>query len=325
MSDVLGEASKARVVAISDCDHIAYDEEEAVCRANGASLVHLHCKTEDDLIRELGGYCAVINQYAPFTERVFAALPDLKVVVRYGVGVDNIDLAAASRHKVAVCNVPDYGVQEVAAHALALMMCLTRKIAFMDSSVKAGEWRCEKAVPIRRYSEMTFGIIGMGRIGTQFAKLLQPFGGRIVANDLDRKKIRLGFVESVPLETLLKVSDVVSIHANLETARGLISKKEFEMMKTSAVIINVSRGGIIIEEDLADALRRGAIAAAGIDVLAEEPINPNSPLLKAPNILLTPHMAWYSQESSSSLKTKAAEEAVRYLQNEPLKNQVNVF
>ncbi len=200
---------KTKTIAVTDCDHLNMNEELTVCARCGLNLKLFQCRTEDDLIAALPGYPAAVNQYAPFTERVFAALPDLKMVVRYGVGVNNIDLEAASRHGVAVCNVPDYGVQEVASHAFALMMALTRKIASMDASVKAGRWEYAESVPILRYREATIGVIGLGRIGSCFANLVHPFGARILGYDIAEGKIGPDFVERVDFDTLLRESDII--------------------------------------------------------------------------------------------------------------------
>jgi len=312
-------------IAISDCDHLNTDEERSVCERYGLEYVLFQCKTEDDLIRDLKGFQAVVNQYAPFTERVFAALPELKMIVRYGVGVNNIDLAAATKHRVAVCNVPDYGVQEVAGHAFALMLALTRKIVRMDASVKNGEWEYAKSIPIKRLKNMTYGVVGLGRIGSCFAEMLRPFGGRILGCEINRKREIPSFVEWVDFDTLVAESDVISLHCNLETSRDLFTTDVLRRMKPEAVLINVSRGGIINESDLAKALNEGVIAGAGIDVTVLEPLPLSSPLLTAKNIILTPHMAWYSEEASSDLKTKTAEEAARYLTGKPLLNQLNRF
>jgi len=312
-----------KIIAVSDCDHQDMAEEREICRKYGLGLVQFACKTEDDLIRDLAGYPAVVNQYAPFTERVFAALPHLRMVVRYGVGVNNIDLAAASRHGVAVCNVPDYGIQEVAGHAFALMMTLVRKTAAMDASVKAGEWEYARSIPIRRLRCMTYGVVGLGRIGSCFAEMIRPFGGRILGYDIRKECRRPDFVEPVDFDTLLAQSDVISIHCNLETARNLFDAAVLAKMKPAAYLINVSRGGIINEADLAAALNAGKLGGAGIDVTETEPLPAESPLRAAKNIVLTPHMAWYSEESSSDLKTKTAEEAARYLTGLPLRNQLN--
>ncbi|MEA4869137.1 MAG: C-terminal binding protein [Christensenella sp.] len=314
-----------KMIAISDCDHLYMTEEQTVCDQYGVGYTLFQCKTEDDLIAQLQGYEAVVNQYAPFTERVFAALPELKMIARYGVGVNNIDLAAATRHHVAICNVPDYGVQEVASHALALMMALTRKIVRMDASVKRGEWEYARSIPIRRFSEMTFGVVGLGRIGSCFAELLRPFGGRILGYEIDPQRALPDFVEAVDFETLVRESDVISLHCNLETSRNLINLDVMRRMKPEAVLVNVSRGGIVNEFDLAVALNDGLIAGAGIDVTMHEPLEHDSLLMTARNLILTPHMAWYSEEASSSLKTKTAEEAARFLTGKPLLNQLNRF
>lgn len=314
---------KTKTIAISDCDHNSMQEEDAVCRKYGLEMVQYHCHTEDDLIQNLQGYRAVVNQYAPFTERVFAALPDLKMVVRYGVGVNNIDLDAATRHGVAVCNVPDYGIQEVASHAFSLMMSLTRKIVPMDASVKAGFWDYAQAIPVLRYRNMTVGVIGLGRIGRCFAEMLQPFGCRILGYDINPACPTPPFITRVSFDTLLKESDVISIHSNLETSRYLFDASALSQMKQGSYLINVSRGGIIDEAALADALNHNKIAGAGIDVTQTEPLESTSPLRTAKNILLTPHMAWYSEEASSDLKTKTAEEAARFLTGLPLQNQLN--
>lgn len=314
-----------KVIAISDCDHLYMAEEQQVCNQYGVDYVLFHCQTEDDLIHSLQGYEAVVNQYAPFTERVFAALPALKMVVRYGVGVNNIDLEAASRHRVTVCNVPDYGVQEVAAHAFALMMALTRKIVRMNDSVKSGAWEYAQSIPVRRYQNMTFGVVGLGRIGSCLAEMLRPFGGRILGYEIKADRILPDFVERVDFDTLVRESDVISLHCNLETSRNLFNLDVMRRMKPEAVLINVSRGGIINEDDLAIALNDEIIAGAGIDVTLKEPLPQESPLLSARNIILTPHMAWYSEEASSDLKTKTAEEAARYLTGRPLLNQLNQF
>lgn len=314
---------KTKTIAVSDCDHLNMNEEEAVCARFGLSLDLFQCHTEEDLIRTLPGYTAVLNQYAPFTEQVFSALPDLKLIVRYGVGVNNIDLGAASRHGVAVCNVPDYGVQEVASHAFSMMMALTRKLIPMNASVKAGRWEYAESIPIMRYRDMTVGVIGLGRIGSCFADMVRPLGCRILGYDINPERKGPDFVEAVDFDTLLKASDVISIHSNLETSRHLIDLARMKEMKSSAYLINVSRGGIIQEQDLAEALSAGLLAGAGIDVTETEPLPSDSPLLQAPNLILTPHMAWYSEQASSDLKTKTAEEAARFLSGMPLKNKLN--
>ena len=313
-------------VGISDCDHKDIKEEQIVFERYEYEVILHQCHTEEDLIKEMQGYSVIANQYAPFTERVFENLPNLKCIVRYGVGVDHIDLEAASKYGVAVCNVPDYGIQEVASHALAMMMALSRKIIKMNDSVKNGAWKYELSIPIYRFNKMTIGIIGIGRIGKCFAELVRGFNCRIIAWDPRYYNTNLkhpDYIEMVKLDELLREADIISIHTPLETSRGLISEKELKKMKPSAYLINVSRGGIIVEKDLVKALKNGWIAGAACDVLSKEPPEGIHPLFKFDNFICTPHMAWYSEQASSDMKTKVAEEIVRAIKGEPLKNQIN--
>ena len=295
-----------RTVAITDCDHVAMDEEKKVFSNGDVKMTVYQCKTEDDLISAIQDYEAVGNQYAPFTERVFSKLPRLKLVVRYGVGIDNVDVKAATKYGVRVCNVPDYGVQEVSAHAFALMMALTRKLFVIERSMQRGEWNYEVSIPITRYSEQTIGIIGLGRIGKNFARLVHPLNGRVIAADpfLGETPPELPFIEMTPFEDLLRSSDVISIHCPLDTAFHMIARPQLKMMKKNAFLINVSRGGIVDESALEEALREKWIGGAACDVFEKEPPDGLHPLLKLDNFIGTPHVAWYSEQASSDLKRK---------------------
>lgn len=314
------------LVAITDCDHDSIEVEAGVLKAAGLEAPWLHCKTEDDLIRECAGFKSVINQYARFTERVFDNLPDLKVIVRYGVGVDNVDLAAATRHGVKVCNVPDYGMYEVADHAMALTLALVRKVVFNNDNVKNGIWEYQKAIPIHRLSTQTVGVIGVGRIGTAFADRAKAFGMKVLAYDEYARKTgkTKDYMEMVSLDELLERSDVISVHCPLDGNRDLIAAPQFKKMKNSAYIINVSRGGIINEHDLYNALLNKEIAGAACDVFSPEPISKDNPLLTLPNFLATPHIAWYSEEAALELERKVAQEAARGALDQPLLNVVNI-
>jgi D-3-phosphoglycerate dehydrogenase len=302
------------------------DEEKKVFSDGSVEMVMYQCKTEDDLISAIQSYKAVGNQYAPFTERVFSELPKLRLVVRYGVGIDNIDVKAATKYGVRVCNVPDYGIQEVSSHALALMMALTRKLFVIERSMRRGEWNYEVSIPIARYSEQTIGIIGLGRIGKNFARLVRPLDGRVIAADPlypHNAPPDFSFIEMTTLEDLLRTSDIVSIHCPLEPTFHMIARPQLKMMKKNAFLINVSRGGIIEESALEEALRERWIAGAACDVLEKEPPDGLHPLLKLDNFIGTPHVAWYSEQSSSDLKRKLAEELLRYVNGEPLQYLLN--
>ncbi len=314
-------------IVITDCDHAKMDEEDAVFKKAGIEWKLVQCQTEDDLIANLKGAVACCNQYAKFTEKVFAALPELKTVVRYGVGVDNVDLEAASRHGVTVCNVPDYGTFEVADHALALMMACTRKIVAGNKQVKTGGWDYAEVAPITRLSCMTVGIIGLGRIGKAFAKRVQALGCKVIGYDIDPKQVsapEYSFIELKSEDEVLAQSDVISLHCGLNAGNDhFMNKAAFAKMKKGSVLINVARGGLVDEEALAEALQNGTLSGAGIDVTNKEPLQADSPLRSLKNAIVTPHMAWYSVQAASDLKTKCAEEAVRGALGQPLRCPVN--
>ncbi|MFA5659252.1 MAG: C-terminal binding protein [Oscillospiraceae bacterium] len=313
------------LVAITDCDHDNMDVEAKALAESGLEAPWLKCKTEDDLIRDCKGFKSVINQYAPFTEKVFASLPDLRVVVRYGVGVDNVDLKAATKYGVKVCNVPDYGTFEVADHAIALMLALVRKVVFNNNNIKNGMWSYQAAVPIYRLSTQTVGIIGVGRIGTAFAERARAFGLKVIASDA--KAVKEGrtkdYMEMVDLDTLLERADIISVHCPLDGNHNLIAAPQLSKMKKNAYIINDARGGIINEKDLYDAIATGKIAGAACDVFSPEPASIENPLLSLESFLASPHIAWYSEESAVELERKVALEAARGALNQPLLNVVN--
>jgi len=323
-------------LVITDCDHIDFLQEEEVCAANGIELKTLDLHDEEEAVRALYDYPVVGNQYLRFTESLLSRLPNLRCIVRYGIGVDNIDLEAATRHGVAVCNVPDYGTQEVAAHAFAMMMALTRKLKTLNQSVARGEWDYSISMPIYRYSEITVGVIGYGRIGRAFTEMAHSLGCRIAACDIlfppelsteARKKYSIpDYVQLMTLEDLFASCNVISIHVMLTPENGGCVRKELlEKMRPDAFFINVSRGGLVDENDLYEVLRDGKIAGAAIDTWKQEPTDPANPLLHMDNVVATPHSAWYSEQASADLKRKLAEECVRALRGQALKNQVNKF
>ncbi|MEY8752709.1 C-terminal binding protein [Alkalicoccobacillus gibsonii] len=314
-------------VVITDCDHEHINYEKNILSENNIDFELKQCKTEEDLIKECQGATVLINQYAPITRNVLQSLSDVKLVVRYGVGVNNVDLEAASDFGVQVCNVPDYGTQEVADHALAFMLAFTRGIYKMVKGVKEGEWNYQHAVPLYRHSEQTVGVIGLGRIGTAFAQKASALGCRVISYDpkyTEEKQNRMpDFVEYKSFEELLNESDVISIHCPLDKALNLIGADELKKMKDNAYLINVSRGGIINEDALEEALTNNYIAGAAVDVLVNEPVQKDRPLLKLDNFLCTPHMGWYSEQAAVELKEKVATEAVRFLKGEPVHYPVN--
>lgn len=316
-------------IRISDCDHKDVDPELAVFSQSGHRFEWLKCQTEDDVIRECQGAKVLLNQYAPMNENVFEHVPSLRCIVRYGVGVDNIDVEAATRYGVQVCNVPDYGVNEVADHALSLMLVLVRKINFINALTKQGIWDYQRAIPIHRGRTQTVGIIGVGRIGAAFAERVAAMGYRVLGCDIEYGKPKRRFpefVEFMELDELLQQSDIVSIHCSLnEKTKSLLNAFHISKMKRGSYLVNVSRGGIVDEQAMLDAIEQGQLGGAAIDVASKEPLPKGHPLLMSDKIIVTPHMAWYSEESAVELKRKCAEEALRFIRNEPVRYPINTI
>ncbi|WP_373236385.1 C-terminal binding protein [Cohaesibacter celericrescens] len=313
-------------IVVSDCDHESMKIEKDILAAAGLDFDHKVARTEDEVIAQCKGGNIILNQYGKFDDRVFTALPEVKQIVRYGVGVDNIDLEAATRHGVQICNVPDYGMHEVSDHALALMLSLIRKIPATIDQTRRREWDFRQMAPIRRITDMTIGVLGGGRIGGLFAKKALPLAKEVIVFDPYKTELEAATpgVKQVDFEELLSKADVLSIHCPLsDETRGLISAEALKRMKPGAIIINTARGGIVDEAALAEQLLSGALGGAALDCISKEPITQDSPLLDMANVFITPHMAYYSEESSQELKRKVAEEAVRFAKGEPVHYPVN--
>ena len=293
-------------VVITDCDHGDIEEEKRIFGQMGAELSWLQLKTEEDLIRECRDADGLLIQYAPSTRKVLEQLPRCKVLSRYGVGVDSIDLKAATDFGIIVANVPDYCVDEVAIQAVTLFMALIRKTVFFDQKVRAGHWDFTEGGPIHRIRGKTMGLVGCGKIGMEVAKMASTLGMQVLAFDPYIQKAE--GIRLVDLDTLLKESDVISIHCPLnESTRHLIGEKAFHQMKKRPLIVNTSRGPIIDGTALIEALKGGLISGAGLDVLEKEPLDPQSPMLKMENVIFSPHMGFYSEESIRELNRRTAE------------------
>lgn len=314
-------------IIICDCDHKDVESEKKVFEQQGFDFKWLHCQTEQEVIDQCQGAVALLNQYTPMNETVFKALPSLKMIVRYGVGVDNVNLEDATKYGIQVCNVPDYGTNEVADQALALVMSLARKTFLIGGLTKAGNWNYQEAIPVKRFSCSTVGIIGLGRIGTAFSKRMKALGCRVIAYDTEANNPKRTFPEDVELLTLDEVlaqSDIISLHCTLTAeSKQIMNDETFAKMKDGSYIVNVARGGLVDEAALERALSCGKLAGAGLDVVANEPLTKESPLFNHPNVVITPHMAWYSEESAEELKRKCAEEAVRFMNGQPVRCPYN--
>jgi D-3-phosphoglycerate dehydrogenase / 2-oxoglutarate reductase len=288
---------------ISDCDHESVDIERTILEPVFGPVPLHACRTESDLVRHCTGADGLLVQYAPVTASVLKELNSCRGIVRYGVGVDNIDLAAAAEAGVVVSNVPDYGTDEVSDHALALLLNLSRKVYRADRLVKAGIWDFRQMRPVGRMRGQTLGIVGLGRIGMSLARKAQPLGMEIVAWD-----------PYIPQALVPAQSDAISVHCPLNgETRNMLDGRRIAMMKPGSVLVNTSRGGIVDETALAKALYSGALSGAALDVFSEEPVKADHPLLAHPDFICTPHMAWHSAEAERELKRKAAEELLRIL------------
>jgi D-3-phosphoglycerate dehydrogenase / 2-oxoglutarate reductase len=314
------------VVAVTDYVFPSLEPEQRVLAPLGVALRPAQCKSEEEIIKLTRGADAVLNCYAKITSRVIENLDRCKIISRYGIGVDNVDVVAATRAGILVTNVPDYCIDEVSDHALALLLALARRIVAADREAKGGAWDVVAHAEIHRLRGQTLGVVGFGKIAIAVASKAQALGLRVLAHDpyLDVELIARHGVQAVDLETLLRESDTVSIHVPLSPeTRNLIGQGELARMKPTALLINTSRGGIVDEQALAVALKEGWLGGAALDVLNVEPPPPDHPLRQAPNLILTPHLAFYSRESVIELQTKAAEEVARALKGEPPRSPVN--
>lgn len=312
-------------VIITDCDHDSIDIEKKVFADAGMEVELKQAVTEDEVIAQCQDAEIFIVQYAKITEKVMDNCPKLKYVVRYGVGVDTIDIPAATRHGIQVGNAPDYGMNEVADHAISLALSMVRKIVKMNTFTKSEKWDYTHSIPVHRFSELTVGVIGLGRIGRNFAQKMHALGFKVIGTDPFFKPAPEtdAYVKSVSMEEVITESDVISLHCPADGNIDLFNAETFKKMKNTAVIVNVARGGIINERDLDQALTDGQIAGAALDCMIGEPVSKDSPLFKHDNVIVTPHMAWYSEEAAKELKRKVAEESVRFANGEAIHYPIN--
>ena len=314
------------IVAITDYVFPSLEPEQAVLGPLGVELRPQQCRSEEEIIALAQDADAVLNCYAKMAARVIEKLKRCKIIARYGIGVDNVDLAAANKARILVTNVPDYCVDEVSDHALALILSLARKIVAADTGVKNGNWSVTAHAEIRRLRGQTLGLLGFGKIAKALASKVQPLGMKVLVYDpyLEAELISRHGAEAVSLDRLLAEADAISIHVPLSSeTRNLIGQRELALMKSTAFLINTSRGGIVDEQGLAAALKEGQLGGAALDVLSVEPPPQDHPLRQAPNVILTPHLAFYSRESVIELQTKAAEEVARALKGEAPRSPVN--
>jgi D-3-phosphoglycerate dehydrogenase / 2-oxoglutarate reductase len=284
------------------------DIERSAIEPRGYEVTFHNAHSEDEVIAVAKGACGILLETARITPRVLDALPECKVISRYGVGVDTIDIEAATARNVAVMNVPDYCMDEVAEHAIALMFALSRGVAVHDHLLHQGAWVFQRH-GVRALVGRRFGIVGFGRIGKTVGWRAAALGMDVLAYDMapvPLPGVRVTFSPS--LHELLPQVDVLSLHVPLNAStRGLVGAPELALMKPDAILVNTARGAVVDQAALVDALQRGLISGAAADVHSNEPIPAGSPLLGAPNLILTPHMAWYSPASQLRMRHMVAE------------------
>lgn len=283
---------------------------------------------EDEIIRNIGDAEVVITNKTPITRRVFDACPNIKFIAILATGYNMIDIAHAKEKGIAVSNVPVYGTSSVSQFAIALLLEICHHIGHHDETVHAGKWQdcadwCYWDYPLIELDGKTFGLIGCGNIGRHTAQIAGALGMRVITYDPYPTEAGRQVAEYVDLDTLLASSDVIGIHMPLLPFNtGLINKENIAKMKDGVIIINNSRGQIVVEQDLADALNSGKVAAAGLDVVYTEPIRGDNPLLKAKNCIITPHISWAPKESRQRIMDCTIANVQAYLDGAPA-NVVN--
>jgi phosphoglycerate dehydrogenase-like enzyme len=297
---------------ITDHDFPDVRLETQLLTEAGMEVTVAQCRTEDDVIAAARDCDGALTQYAPMNAKVFSARPELRIVSRFGAGFDTVNVEDARRFGVWVANSPDYGVGEVATHALGMALSLVRHLHRFDRDVRAGTWHYSSTGGLARPAQLTLGILGLGRIGKRMASISRNIFGAVVACDpyLIHGDFP-AFVGRVSKEELFRTSDVVSLHVPLnDETRGMVDSRLLSLMKKGSFLVNTARGGVVRIDDALAALESGRLEAAAFDVLPNEPPPADHPLLVHPRVILSPHAAFYSVEGERELRTKAAQNLI---------------
>jgi D-3-phosphoglycerate dehydrogenase / 2-oxoglutarate reductase len=303
-------------VVITDWGFPNIDTERSMLEGRGCQVLGYQCRTEDEVVEVVADADLVISQWAPIRERAISAMKKARAIVRYGIGLDNIDVAAARAQGITVRNIPDYCLDEVADHTLALLLALQRQVVTVWSRVQSAKWINQPPLELPPLAECTLGLIGFGHIAQRVARRAKAFGTAVIACDPYQpdQTFTASEVRGVPLQELYSRSDLISLHCPLvEQTRHMISCDSLAQMHPHTLLVNTSRGGLVSTDDLLHALQDGVIAGAALDVVEEEPLPASAPILKAPNIIVTSHIAWYSSKSIGRLQRRVAEEALSIL------------
>jgi D-3-phosphoglycerate dehydrogenase len=308
-----------KLVVITDSDLPSTGVEEGLLADAGLDVRRASCRTSAEVAEAGADADALIVQWAPVDDAALAAMPRLRFISRLGIGYDMIDVAAASARGVAVANTPDYCVEEVVSHALALVLACTRGVVAADRQVRAGAWAVsELAPPVRRPSQVTLGVLGLGRIGSLVAEGARALGFRVIGHDPAHP------ARSVPFDELLAGSDVLTLHLPLTPGtRHLIDAAALARLRPGAIVVNTGRGPVVDEAALADALHSGRLGGAALDVYEREPLPLDSPLRALPGVILSPHAAWYSPQALTDLPRLATQQVIEFLAGNAVPNLVN--
>lgn len=308
-------------IVITDYRFPDIDQEKRAVAAAGGTLVAAQAATEDEVAELCRDADAVLNVRAPITRRAIAAMERCRVIVRYGIGVDSIDIPAATERGIMVANVPDYCLDEVSDHALALMLMLSRQMIPSIGLAREGTWSVSKMPPVQRLRGQACGLFGSGRIGSLLAGKVSALGMQVIVHDpyLSEQRAREMGAELVTFDGLLERADFISLHAPLtDETRHVFGAAAFSKMKPTASIINTARGGLIDEAALLAALDAGKLYGAGLDVMESETVvtRTRTALVKHPKIVVTAHTAWLSREARATLQLRAIEQALACLRGE---------
>ena len=319
---------KAIVVDKNSVDGIDFNLQKKIFEENGIEFVVKDCsKDEDEIIKECKDADVLLVIYRNMTPRIMDACPNLKILVRYGIGYDVIDVEAATQRGIKVVNSPRHCLDEVATHTIAMLLAIERKLIIYNDRVKNGDWRVNGGYEMHRLSSQTLGFVGFGNIARRAADFAKGFGFEMLAYDpyLPDEAFREKGVERVTLDELYKRADVISVHTPLaKETYHLIDKDSIAKMKKGVMIVNTSRGAIICENDLLDAVKSGKIRAAALDVIESEPITQkNHPAFETGNIILSPHAAYNSKEAEAEMLTVLANSCVTILNGGTVPNIVN--
>lgn len=312
------------LVVVLDDGYENYETERAILAGVGARLEIRPCRGDARSVADaIADADAALVRESPVTAEAIGQARRLRAIVRYGIGIDNVDRAAASARRIYVANVPDYGTEDVSDHALALLLAVVRQIVTRDRTVRSGAWFTGSSEKMYRPQGRTLGLVGYGRIARAFERKMRALGiARVLVHD--PFAALPPSVEAATMERLCAESDYISLHAPLTPeTRHIISAARIGLMKPTAVVVNTSRGALIDEAALIDALARRALFGAGLDVFEVEPPSASNPLFGLRNVVLSDHAGWYSEESVADLQAKASDEVRRVLQGGVPKNWIN--